>query len=126
VQFGLYAGIAGVLDKSGLAAQLADVFVRVASPQTFPLLVVWYSGLLNYVMPSGGAKWFIELQYLAEASRTLGVPMSTTVMAYAWGDMLTDLIQPFWAIPMLAVVRLGFRDIMGICAVMFVVYAALV
>ncbi len=126
VQFGLYAGIAGVLDKSGLASQLADVFVRVASPQTFPLLVVWYSGLLNYVMPSGGAKWFIELQYLAEASRTLGVPMSKTVMAYAWGDMLTDLIQLFWAIPMLAVVRLGFRDIMGICAVMFLVYAALV
>jgi short-chain fatty acids transporter len=126
LQFGFYAGIAGILDKSGLASRIADAFVRVASPETFPVLAVWYSGLLNYVVPSGGAKWVIEVQYLADAARTLGVSMPRTIVAYAWGDMLTDIIQPFWAIPLLSVARLGFRDIMGYCLIFFLAYAALV
>ena len=110
----------------GLASRLAGVFTKVASPESFPLLVVWYSGILNYVVPSGGAKWFIEVQYLADAARALGVPMSKTIVAYAWGDMLTDIIQPFWAIPLLAVARLGFRDIMGYCLLLFLAYAGIV
>ena len=64
--------------------------------------------------------------YIAKASANLGVPMNITVMAYAWGDMLTDIIQPFWAIPLLGAARLGFKDIMGYCVVLFVVYALLV
>lgn len=126
LQFGFYAGIAGMLDKSGLAARIAEGFVRVASPETFPLVVVWYSGVLNYVVPSGGAKWVIEVQYLADAARAIGVSMPRTTVAYAWGDMLTDIIQPFWAIPLLSVARLGFRDIMGYCLIFFLAYAALV
>lgn len=126
LQFCLYAAVAGVLDKSGLASAIAGAFSRAASPETFPLAVVWYSGILNYLVPSGGAKWFIEVQYIADAARTLGVPMSKTIVSYAWGDMLTDIIQPFWAIPLLAMARLGFRDIMGYCLVMFGVYAALI
>ena len=126
LQFGLYAGVAGVLDKSGLATQIAGLFTQVASPRSFPLLVVWYSGILNYLVPSGGAKWFIEVQYLADAARTIGVPIGKTIVAYAWGDMLTDIIQPFWAIPLLAVARLGFRDIMGYCLIFFLIYAGVV
>jgi short-chain fatty acids transporter len=126
VQFCIYAGVAGVLDKSGLASALASFFVRISSPETFPALVVWYSGVLNYLVPSGGAKWFIEVQYLADAARGLGVPLSKTIVAYAWGDMLTDIIQPFWAIPLLAMARLGFRDIMGYCIVLFAAYASIV
>ena len=126
LQFGLYAAVAGILERSGLAARLADGFVDLATRETYPLVVVWYSGLVNYLVPSGGAKWFIEVQYLAEASTRLGVPLADTIVAYAWGDMLTDIIQPFWAIPLLAVARLGFRDIMGYCLVFFLVYAALV
>jgi len=126
LQFGLYAGVAGVLDKTGLASQLADFFVRIAAPETFPLLVVVYSGLLNYLVPSGGAKWFIEVQYVAQAAAQLQVPASTAIVAYAWGDMFTDIIQPFWAIPLLAVARLGFRDIMGYCLIFFLAYGVLV
>ncbi len=126
LQFGLYAGVAGVLDKTGLASQLADVFVRIATPETFPVLIVLYSGLLNYLVPSGGAKWFIEVQYVAQAAAALHVPTSTAIVAYAWGDMFTDIIQPFWAIPLLAVARLGFRDIMGYCLIFFLAYGVIV
>lgn len=126
LQFGLYAAVAGVIDKSGIAAAIAGFFSRAASAETFPLMVVWYSGILNYLVPSGGAKWFIEVQYVAEAARTIGVPMPRAIVSYAWGDMLTDIIQPFWAIPLLAMAKLGFRDIMGYCLTLFLVYAALV
>lgn len=126
LQFGLYAGVAGVLDKSGLAAEVAGLFSRAVSAERFPLFVVWYSGVLNYLVPSGGAKWFIEVQYLADAARALGVPLGKTIVAYAWGDMLTDIIQPFWAIPLLAMARLGFRDVMGYCLTFFLVYATVV
>jgi short-chain fatty acids transporter len=37
--------------------------------------------------------------------------------------MLTDMIQPFWAIAMLAVVKLEFREIMGWLFLVFIVYA---
>jgi short-chain fatty acids transporter len=126
LQFAFYAGIGGMLDKSGLASNIAGGFTRIANRSTFPLLVVWYSGLLNYAVPSGGAKWFIEVGYLADAAHRLGVPMSKTIVAYAWGDMFTDIIQPFWAIPLLAFAKLGFRDIMGYCLLFFLVYATIV
>lgn len=35
---------------------------------------------------------------------------------------MTDMIQPFWAIAMLAVAKLNFRDIMGYLMVIFIVY----
>ena len=126
LQFPFYAGILGMIDGSGLDEILARGFASATTPSTFPLFVTWYSGLLNYVVPSGGAKLAIEASYIAGASRQLGVPMNITVMAYAWGDMLTDIIQPFWALPLLGAARLGFKDIMGYCVVFFMVYAVIV
>jgi short-chain fatty acids transporter len=61
-----------------------------------------------------------------EAAKNLGVSAPITVIAYAWGDMVTDVIQPFWAIPLLGVAKLGFRDIMGYCMVYFICYMAII
>jgi short-chain fatty acids transporter len=77
-------------------------------------------------VPSGGSKFAIEAPYLFPAAAALGVPPAAVVLAYAWGDMMTDIIQPFWAIPLLGVARLDFRAIAGYCAVIFLVYAVLV
>ena len=86
----------------------------------------WYSGLLNYLVPSGGSKWAIEAPYIISAANQIGVSVPATVMAYAWGDMATDIIQPFWAIPLLGVAKLCFRDIMGFCMIFFIVNIVLV
>jgi short-chain fatty acids transporter len=126
IQFPLYAGMGAVIKDSGLAARVADMLVTHASARWMPLLVYWYSGLVNYFVPSGGSKFAIEAPYLFPAAAGLGVAPSTVVLAYAWGDMMTDVIQPFWAIPLLGVARLDFRAIAGYCAVLFVAYAALV
>ena len=125
LQFPLYAGMFGIIRNTQLAKKIAEAFVSVASPRTFPLITFWYSGILNYFVPSGGSKWAIEAPYLLEAGRRLDVSVERTAMAYAYGDMSTNLIQPFWAIPLLSVAKLEFSDILGYEAIAFVVYGAL-
>ncbi len=126
LQFPFYAGIFGIIKESKLQDVIAGWFTGVSRPSTYPLVVLWYSGLLNYVIPSGGSKWAIEAPYVVKAAHVLGARLDLTVLAYAWGDMLTDIIQPFWAIPLLTMVRLSFRDIMGYGLLFFAVYATLV
>ena len=52
------------------------------------------------------------------AAQALGVSPTVTAMAIAWGDAWTNMIQPFWALPLLGIVGLGARDIMGYCLMM--------
>ena len=126
LQFPFYAGMYGVIQGTGLSAAAGQWIADAANPRLFPLLLYWYSGIVNYFVPSGGSKWAIEAPYLVDAAERLGVGVDQVVVAYAWGDMATDLIQPFWALPLLAAARLDFRDIMGYATLVFLVYAALV
>lgn len=126
VQFPFYAGMYGIIKSSGLTESLANALVSVATEYTYPTIVYWYSGIVNYFVPSGGSKWAIEAPYIMEAAKTLGVSAPKTVIAYAWGDMATDLIQPFWALPLLSVAKLDFKDIMGYEIIIFVAYASIV
>ncbi len=126
IQFPFYAGIFGIIKFSGLATVMGDWFTAIATKETYPFIVMWYSGILNYIVPSGGSKWAIEAPYIIAAAKNLGVSAPATVIAYAWGDMVTDVIQPFWAIPLLGVAKLGFRDIMGYCMIYFILYMVVI
>ncbi len=126
LQFPLYAGIYGIMKGTALASLLAQAFLSVATAGTYEVLVFVYSAVLNYFVPSGGGKWAIEALYVLEAGKQLGVPASRVAMAYAYGDMATNLIQPFWAIPLLSVARLEFRDILGYEVLIFLLYAVVV
>ena len=125
IQFPLYAGIYGVIQGTGLSEIIGDGFVSVASRETFPAIVYWYSGFINYFVPSGGGKWAIEAPYLISSAAALGVPTATMLISYAWGDMMTNLLQPFWCIPLLAVAKVEFREILGYEIIAFLVYAAI-
>ena len=126
LQFPLYAGMYGIIKGSGLAEVIGQGFVKVANAHTYPLLIYWYSGLVNYFVPSGGSKWAIEAPYVLAAGKTLGVAAPKIVMSYAWGDMMTDLIQPFWALPLLRAARLDFRHILGYAMLLCLIYAIVV
>jgi short-chain fatty acids transporter len=126
IQFPFYAGMYGLINFSGLAETIGRWFVSIATPYTFPLIVYWYSGLLSYFIPSGGSKWAVEAPYILAAGQALGVPVRHAIVAYAWGDMSTHFLQPFWAIPLLTIARLDFKDIVGFLAILFLVNAALV
>jgi short-chain fatty acids transporter len=122
IQFPFYAGILGLFKFTLLSTVFTQAFVAISTPQTFPLFVYWYGGILNYLIPSGGGEWAVVAPYIIPAAKQLGVGMGTTVVTFAWADMMTDMIQPFWAIAMLAVAKLHFRDIMGYLLMVFFVY----
>jgi len=126
LQFPLYAGIYGIIKDTGLVESLTHAFLAVSTPGSYPLVVFAYSAVLNYLVPSGGAKWAMEAPYVLGAAKELGVPATSVAMAYAYGDMATNLVQPFWAIPLLGVARLEFRDILGYELLAFAVYSVIV
>ena len=125
LQFPFYAGIFGVINSTALGGWLGELFVSLSTTETYPLIVYFYSGFMNLFVPSGGSKWLIEAPYLLPAARELNVSATTTVLAYAYGDSTTNLLQPFWAIPILTVTRMKFGDVLGytgiIAAVLLVV-----
>lgn len=126
LQFPFYAGMYGIIKGTGLSNVIGNAFVHVADAKTLPVVVYWYSGIVNYFVPSGGSKWAVEAPYVIEAARTLGVGYGKIVVSYAWGDMMTDLLQPFWALPLLTAAGLEFKEILGYEMVAVVVYAAVV
>ncbi|HVZ22388.1 MAG TPA: TIGR00366 family protein [Vicinamibacterales bacterium] len=121
IQFPFYAGMYGLIRYSGLAEVIAHWFTSVATAQTFPIIIYWYSGLLSFFIPSGGSKWAVEAPYVVAAAKALAVPIPRAILAYAWGDMSTHFLQPFWAIPLLAIARVEFKDIIGSLAILFLV-----
>ncbi|MBN1334927.1 MAG: short-chain fatty acid transporter [Deltaproteobacteria bacterium] len=125
LQFPLYAGMFGIISGTDLAGRAASLLVDLSTPGTYPLVTWAYSSVLNYFVPSGGSKWVIEAPYLLEAASRLGVGVPRLAMAYAFGDMGTNLVQPFWAIPLLAVARIEFREILGFEVILFLAYATL-
>jgi len=119
LQFPFYAGIAGIITGTHLSRQVADVFVRVSTPATFPPLVAIYSAVLGVFVPSGGSKWVIEAPYVMQAAHTLKVHLGWVVSAYDLGEALANLVQPFWMLPVLGLFRLSARDVMGYTMVVF-------
>lgn len=115
IQYPLYAGIMGLMQFSGLGDILSQQFVQWSSPTLFPIFSFLSAGLLNFFVPSGGGQWVVQGPILIKAGLELGVPVSKTALAIAWGDAWTNLVQPFWALPMLAMAGLQLKDIMGAC-----------
>ncbi len=115
LQFPFYAGIIAVLTSSGLGQLIIDGMISVATPETFNVFSYWVAGFVNIFAPSGGGQWALQGPLQIPAAIELGVDPSKTAMAVAWGDGWTNLIQPFWALPILSVVGLHIRDIMGYC-----------
>ncbi len=113
VQFPFYAGIFGLLQFTRLGSWLGELFAEIATQRTYPFIVYLYSGFMNLFIPSAGSKWMIEAPFLLPAGELLDVSVISVTLAYAYGDSTTNLIQPFFAIPILAVTKLRFGDIVG-------------
>jgi short-chain fatty acids transporter len=126
IQFPFYAGIMGMMVGSGLAQSLSEMFIAISTPLTFPLFTFLSAGLVNIFVPSGGGQWAVQAPVMIPAAIELGVDVSRTAMAVAWGDAWTNLIQPFWALPALAIAGLKARDIMGFCLIMLLVSGVII
>lgn len=126
IQFPFYAGIMAIMTQSGLAAALSEWFVSISTAQTLPFWSFISAGIVNVFVPSGGGQWAVQAPVMLPAAEALGADVSRVVMGVAWGDAWTNLLQPFWALPMLGIAGLKARDIMGFCVVHLVIVGAIV
>lgn len=113
LQFPLYGGIMGIMIGTGLAKVIAGWFVAVSSPQTFYMLQFWGAGIVNMFVPSGGGQWAVQGPITIEAAKMMNIDAVKSAMMVAWGDQWTNMIQPFWALPLLGLAGLSAKDIMG-------------
>ncbi len=120
LQFPFYAGIWGIMQGSGLVSIFSDWVTRTATPQTFPFLAFLSAGIVNNFIPSGGGQWAVQGPILATAAANLGVPVEQAVLSLAYGDEWTNMLQPFWALPLLGITGLRAGDIMGYTMVVMV------
>jgi short-chain fatty acids transporter len=132
IQFPLYGGIAAILtqakgqDGATLAHHLAGLFVRMASTHTYTLVMGAYSAVLGFFVPSGGGKWVIEAPYVMQAANDLKVHLGWAVQVYNAAEALPNLINPFWMLPLLGVLGLKARDIVGFTFIQLLVHIPLV
>src|SRR5207244_5704788 len=126
IQYPLYGGIVKMMTESGLAKELAHFFVTVSTPHTFPVLVGAYSAFLGLFVPSAGGKWLIEAPYILEAAKALNMHLGWVVQTYNATEALANLIHPFWMLPLLGILGLKARDIVGYSMLQFVVHVPLV
>ncbi|MDG1571739.1 TIGR00366 family protein [Robiginitalea sp. M366] len=112
IQFPLYFGIMGIMANSGLIQMVSDFFVAIGTETTFPIYTFISAGIVNLFIPSGGGQWAVQGPVILQAAIDLGVSPSKTLMALAYGDQLTNMMQPFWALPLLGITGLKAREIL--------------
>ncbi|EGM70815.1 short-chain fatty acid transporter [Shewanella sp. HN-41] len=126
IQFPFYAGIMAVMVQSGLAQSISEGFVAIASADSLPFWSFISAGIVNIFVPSGGGQWAVQAPIMLPAAQALGADVARVAMAVAWGDAWTNLIQPFWALPVLAIAGLKARDIMGFCLMQLMITGVII
>lgn len=106
IQFPFYFGILGLMKYSGLMTEMTDFFVNISTASTFSINTFFSAGIVNIFVPSGGGQWAVQGPIVIEASNQLNLPLSQSIMAIAYGDQLTNMLQPFWALPLLGITGL--------------------
>lgn len=121
IQFPLYFGIIGVMKESGLAVSFAQFFISISTETTLPIYTFISSGIVNIFVPSGGGQWAIQGPIALESALKLGVPLPKIIMASSYGDQITNMLQPFWALPLLAITKLKASDIFPFTFLLFII-----
>jgi short-chain fatty acids transporter len=119
IQFPLYGSITAIMVSAkgfgghALSDQIAHFFVAISNHDTFPVVMGIYSAILGLFIPSGGGKWLLEAPYIMQAAMELKVHLGWTVNVYNAAEALPNLINPFWMLPLLGILSLKARDVVG-------------
>jgi short-chain fatty acids transporter len=132
-QFPFYAGIMGIMIYTGLGERLADWLASVATLETFPFFAFVSGGVVNFAIPSAGGEFAVIGPTIIKAVQEIGAGLppeemtaliSRAAMAIAYGESLTNLMQPFYLLLILPVMGAGIkiqaRDIMGYLVIPFI------
>ena len=125
LQYPFYAGIMGIMADTGLIDVMANKISEISSSETLGFYSFLSGGLVNMFIPSGGGQWAVQGPVMIEAANNLNVEPYVVVLGVAYGDQWTNMIQPFWTIPLLAIAGLHMRQIMGYTFVIFLVTGVL-
>ena len=121
IQFPIYAGIMGLMNYSGLVEVFTQSLVSISSQDTLPIYGFFSAAVVNFFVPSGGGQWAVQGPILMDAAQQLGVSVPKTIMALAYGDQLTNMIQPFWAIPLLSITGVKAKSILPYTFIIMIV-----
>ncbi|WP_299007123.1 short-chain fatty acid transporter [uncultured Shewanella sp.] len=126
IQFPFYAGIMAIMTQSGLAVSISQGFVAIANAETLPFWSFLSAGVVNMFVPSGGGQWAVQAPVVLPAAELLNADVARVAMGVAWGDAWTNMIQPFWALPILAIAGLKAKDIMGFCLMQLIISGVII
>lgn len=112
IQFPFYFGILALMNSSGLIEVISNSITSIATDYTFPLLTLYSAGLVNFFVPSGGGQWAIQGPIIIDTVQQLNADLPKTILAMAYGDQLTNMMQPFWALPLLGITKLKPQEIL--------------
>ena len=112
VQFPLYFGIMGVITGSGLIDVFSELMVISSNETTYPIFTFFSAAVVNVFVPSGGGQWAVQGAIIIKAASELNIPLSKCILALAYGDQVTNMLQPFWALPLLGITGLKAKEIL--------------
>ncbi len=121
LQYPFYSGIMGMMATTGLMKVITDWITSIATPETLGFFAFLSGGLVNLFVPSGGGQWAVQGPIMIEAALSLNVDPAVVVLGVAYGDQWSNMIQPFWTIPVLAIAGLHMRQILGYTFVIFLI-----
>lgn len=125
IQFPLYFGIMGLMKYSGMVTIFSDFFVQISNSTTFPIFTFISAGIVNIFVPSGGGQWAVQGPIIIEAASQLSVPYWKAIMALAYGDQTTNMLQPFWALPLLGITGLKAKEILPYTLILMIAGSAI-
>jgi short-chain fatty acids transporter len=121
LQYPLYGGIMGIMTTTGLADVISKVFVSFSNAHTLPFWNYIASIIISLFIPSGGGHWAVQGPFSVPAAVHLHASQAATAMAVAMGEQVANMIQPFWALPVLAIAGISLRRVMGFTVMSFLV-----
>jgi short-chain fatty acids transporter len=125
LQYPIYGGIMGIMTSTGLADVFAKGFIQFANAHTLPFWNFVASLIISLFVPSAGGHWAVQGPFTVPAAVGLHASQAATAMGVAYGEQVADMIQPFWALPVVAVAGISIRRVMGFTVMSFILGVAL-
>ena len=111
----------GIITTTGLAAVLSKIFIKYSTIHTLPFFTYLTSMIITLFVPSGGGHWAVQGPFAVPAAVQLHSSLAGTTMAVAMGESVANMLQPFFALPILAIAGIKMRRMMGFMVITFFV-----
>ncbi len=137
-QYPFYAGIMGIMLYTGLGEMIGQLLGNIGTVSTYPAYSFLAGALINFAIPSAGGEFAVLAPGIVSAVQQIGEGLpqpelssmiARASMAIAYGESLTNLLQPFFLLTITPVmfqgVKIQIRDVLGYLFIPFFIYLIL-